>query len=125
MFSAWHDDTGNEDFNDWITFKGLFEYGVSGFDKSSGTYTVQEDGIYIFGLQAKSGSQLAWIQINFYINNVLTYTVVSDSNEKGIGNNLGTTWIETLEKGDKIRLKVDQGTVDDYLLWWGVRIFAN
>ena len=125
MFEAWHDNSRTEDFNDWITFKGLFEYGGSGFDKSSGTYTVQEDGIYIFGLRANSGSELAWTQINFYINNVLKYTVVDDANLKGVENNLGTTWTQTLKKGDKIRLKVDQGTVYSYLAWWGVRIIAK
>ena len=126
LFSAWHmDNSRTEDFNDWITFKGKFEYGVRGFDKSSGTYTVQEDGIYIFGLRANSGSELAWTQINFYINNVLKYTVVDDANLKGVENNLGTTWTQTLKKGDKIRLKVDQGTVYSYLAWWGVRIIAN
>ena len=125
MFEAWHDNSRTEDFNDWITFKGKFEYGVRGFDKSSGTYTVQEDGSYIFGLQAKSGSQLAWTQINFYKNNDLKYTVVDDGNTKDNRNNLGTTWTWALLKGDKIRLKVDHGTVSSYIIWWGVRIFAN
>ena len=123
MFRAWHGK--GKEFNDWITFKGTTDYRGGGFDLSSGTYTVPEDGLYIFGLRAKSGSQLAWTQINFYIDNVLKYTVVDDGNTKDNGNNLGTTWTYTLKKGDKIRLKVDQGTVDDYLLWWGVRIFAN
>ena len=125
MFEAWHDNSRTEDFNDWITFKGLVEYGVSGFDKSSGTYTVQEDGIYIFGLKANSGTKLAWTQINFYINNALQYTVVDDSNKKDIGNNLGTTWTDTLKKGDEIRLKVDHGTVKSYITWWGVRFIAK
>ena len=31
----------------------------------------------------------------------------------------------TLEKGDKIRLKVGLGIVDASLSWWGVRFIAN
>ena len=123
MFRAWHGK--GKEFNDWITFKGTTDYRGGGFDLSSGTYTVPEDGLYIFGLRAKSGSQLAWTQINFYINNVLTYTVVDDANLKGVENNLGTTWTDTLKKGDRIRLKVDHGTVWSNLGWWGVRIIAN
>ena len=123
MFRAWHGK--GKEFNDWITFKGTTDYRGGGFDLSSGTYTVPEDGLYIFGLRAKSGSQLAWTQINFYINNVLTYTVVDDANLKGVENNLGTTWTDTLNKGDRIRLKVDHGTVWSNLGWWGVRIIAN
>ena len=123
MFRAWHGK--GKEFNDWITFKGTTDYRGGGFDLSSGTYTVPEDGLYIFGLRAKSGSQLAWTQINFYINNVLTYTVVDDANLKGVENNLGTTWTDTLKKGDRIRLKVDHGTVWSNLGWWGVRIVAN
>ena len=51
MFSAWM--RRAEDFKDWITgFEVLTEYRGGGFDSSSGTYTVPEDGIYIFGLKA-------------------------------------------------------------------------
>ena len=123
-FRAWSQ--RSEDITDWITgFQGLTDYRGGGFDSSSGTYTVPEDGIYIFGLKATSGSQLAWSQIDFYKNNVLDHTVVIDGNEKDFWNNLGTTWTDTLNKGDKLRLKVSHGTVDGYLHWWGVRIFAN
>ena len=125
MFSAWRG--GGEDIKDWITgFEGLTDYrGGGGFEKSSGTYTVPEDGIYIFGLKAYSGSQLARTQINFYKNNAADIIAVYDGNDKDNFNNLGTTWTDTLKKGDKLRLKVYHGSVRGYLDWWGVRIFAN
>ena len=85
------------DFNDFITFDGLSDFN-GGFDKSSGTYTVPEDGIYIFGLQAKSGSQLASSRIDFYRNNAYVQAVVYEGNEKDYWNNLGTTWTDTLKK---------------------------
>ena len=79
MFSAWM--RRAEDFKDWITgFEVLTEYRGGGFDSSSGTYTVPEDGIYIFGLRAQSGSQLDWSRIDFYRNNAVALTVVSDGN---------------------------------------------
>merc|ERR1711860_161931 len=89
------------------------------------TYTVPEDGIYIFGLKATSGSQLAWTQIDFYKNNALDQTVVTDVNDNDNFNNLGKTWTDTLKKGDEVRLKVGLGSVSGYLAWWGVRIFAD
>ena len=52
-------------------------------------------------------------------------TVVTDVNDKDNFNNLGTTWIDTLKKGDEVRLKVGLGSVSGYLAWWGVRIFAD
>ena len=124
MFSAWM--RRAEDFKDWITgFEVLTEYRGGGFDSSSGTYTVPEDGIYIFGLKAVSGSQFAWSQINFYRNNAVVQSVVTDGNKEDNYNNLGSTWTATLKKGDKLRLKVTSGTVRAWLHWWGVRIFAN
>ena len=51
--------------------------------------------------------------------------MVTEGNAKGNWNNLGTTWIETLKKGDDVCLKVDSGTIDEFFAWWGVRIFAN
>ena len=89
------------------------------------TYTVPEDGIYIFGLKATSGSQLARSLIDFYKNNAFFQAVVYDGNDSDHYNNLGTTWTATLKKGDKLRLKVYHGTVNGYIHWWGVRIFAN
>ena len=124
MFSAWM--RRAEDFKDWITgFEVLTEYRGGGFDSSSGTYTVPEDGIYIFGLKAVSGSQFAWSQINFYRNNAVVQSVVTDGNKEDNYNNLGSTWTATLKKGDKLRLKVTSGTVRAWLHWWGVRMFAN
>ena len=124
MFSAWM--RRAEDFKDWITgFEVLTEYRGGGFDSSSGTYTVPEDGIYIFGLKAVSGSQFGWSQINFYRNNAVVQAVVTDGNKEDNYNNLGSTWTATLKKGDKLRLKVTSGTVRAWLHWWGVRIFAN
>ena len=124
MFSAWM--RRAEDFKDWITgFEVLTEYRGGGFEKSSGTYTVPEDGIYIFGLKARSGSQLARSLIYFYKNNAVVQAVVYDGNKKDNYNNLGSTWTATLKKGDKLRLKVTSGTVRAWLHWWGVRIFAN
>ena len=122
MFRAWRND---EDSKGWITFEGLSEYGGDGFDTSSGTYTVPEDGIYIFGLQARSGNRRTWNRINYYKTNTVAQTVVADGNAKDNWNNLGTTWTDTLKKGDKVCLKVFHGTVDGYLNWWGVRIIAN
>ena len=125
MFRAWSL-RSNEDIKDWITgFQGLTDYRGGGFDSSSGTYTVPEDGIYIFGLKAKSGSQLASSRIDFYRNNAYVQVVVYEGNEKDYWNNLGTTWIDTLKKGDEVRLKVGLGSVNGYLAWWGVRIFAD
>ena len=113
------------DFNGWITsFDGVSVLRGGGFHASSGIYTVPEDGIYIFGLKARSGSQLTRSRIDFYKNNV-AQTVVADGNVKDKYNNLGTTWTDTLKKGDKLRLKVYHGTVNGYIHWWGVRIFAN
>jgi len=124
-FRAFRESFGEDIIKDWITFEKLSELRGGGFDKSSGTYTVPEDGIYIFGLKATSGSQLAWTQIDFYKNNALDQTVVTDVNDKDNFNNLGTTWIDTLKKGDEVRLKVGLGSVNGYLAWWGVRIFAD
>ena len=124
MFSAWM--RRAEDFKDWITgFEVLTEYRGGGFDSSSGTYTVPEDGIYIFGLKAISGSQSTWSRINFYKNNAAVTTVVYDGNREDNYNNLGATWTDTLNKGDKVRLQVRGGTVHGLLSWWGVRIIAN
>ena len=122
MFSAEGYGQGMED---WITFDDLYDYRGGGFDLSSGTYTVPEDGIYLFGLKAKSGSQLDWTQIILSLNDIEAQTVVTDGNEKDYWNNLGTTWTYTLTKGDKLRLKVFRGTVDGIFRWWGVRIIAE
>ena len=65
------------------------------------------------------------LEFYYYINDVVVYTVVTEGNAKGNWNNLGTTWIETLKKGDDVCLKVDSGTIDEFFAWWGVRIFAN
>ena len=116
MFRAWRND---EDSKGWITFEGLSEYGGDGFDTSSGTYTVPEDGIYIFGLQARSGNRRTWNRINYYKTNTVAQTVVTDGNAKDNWNNFGTTWTDTLKKGDKVCLKVFHGTVDGYLNWYG------
>ena len=114
----------------WITFETLYEYRGGGFDTSTGIYEVPKDGFYIFGLRASSGAEqseegeeLYWTEINFYKNNEVYGTVVYDGNVKDHHNNLGTTWVEDLKKGDVIRLKVEEGTVAGYLFWWGFRIF--
>ena len=126
MFAAWiRNNPYHREIKDWITFEALTEYRGGGFDKSSGTYTVPEDGIYIFGLQARSGNRRTWNRINYYKTNTVAQTVVTDGNAKDNWNNLGTTWTDTLKKGDKVCLKVFHGTVDGYLNWWGVRIIAN
>ena len=122
MFSALSERQG---MKDWITFEDMYDYRGGGFDLSSGTYTVPEDGIYLFGLKAKSGSQLDWTQIILSLNDIEAQTVVTDGNEKDYWNNLGTTWTDTLKKGDEVRLKVDKGIVDDYFSWWGFRICAT
>ena len=122
-FDAWKNSGG--DSNGTITFDGVNDCD-GGFDASSGTYTVPEDGIYIFGLRARSGEALAGTQIHFYKNDDVDCSVVSDGNKEDTWNNLGTAWMSTLEKGDKIYLNVDgDGTVDEYLGWYGVRIFAT
>merc|ERR1712062_544625 len=96
-FTAWIGRHG-EDIKNWITgFQGLTDYRGGGFEKSSGTYTVPEDGIYIFGLKAKSGSQLASSRIDFYRNNAYVQAVVYEGNEKDYWNNLGT-WTDSLNK---------------------------
>ena len=110
------------DFNDWFTFDGVSDLRGGGFHASSGIYTVPEDGIYIFGLKAGSGSALGHTRIEYYKNNVYDQRVVFDGNDKDNWNNLGTTWTDTLKKGDQVRLKVIKGTVDKYLAWWGFRI---
>ena len=114
------------DFNGWITFDRVSDLRGGGFHASSGTYTVPEDGIYIFGLRARSGEALAVTQIHFYKNDDVNCTVVTEGNKEDTWNNLGTAWMCTLEKGDKISLNVEgEGTVDEYLGWYGVRIFAT
>ena len=114
------------DFNGWITFDGLSDLRGGSIDKRSGTYTVPEDGIYIFGLRGTSGSKYVLTRINFYKNDAVDLAVVTDGNKEDTWNNLGTAWMSTLEKGDKIYLNVDgEGTVDEYLGWYGVRIFAT
>ena len=115
MFAAWiRNNPYHREIKDWITFEALTEYRGGGFDTSSGTYTVPEDGIYIFGLQAQSSwHEKSWTRIDFYQND-FQFTVVSEGNEKDHWNNLGTTWTDTLKKGDKIRLKVAKGSVDGY-----------
>ena len=123
MFSV---KTGKKGFstNDWLTFYELAEYRGGGFDTSSGTYTVPEDGLYIFGLQATSHLLGKLILINFYKNNADEYLVAFDTSGDSL-NALGTTWTDTLKKGDKIRLKLDLGYLDGCPSWWGVRIIAN
>ena len=111
--------------NKWLAFKELTEYRGGGFDTSSGTYTVPEDGLYIFGLQARSSILDKLTLINFYKNNAEAeeYTVALAMDT---WNALGTTWTDTLKKGDKIRLKLDLGDfLDGCPSWWGVRIIAN
>ena len=111
--------------NKWLAFKELTEYRGGGFDTSSGTYTVPEDGLYIFGLQATSHLLGKLILINFYKNNADEYLVAFDTSGDSL-NALGTTWTDTLKKGDKIRLKLDLGDfLDGCPSWWGVRIIAN
>ena len=123
-FGAWKSSGG--DFNGWITFDGVTELRGGGIHASSGIYTVPEDGIYIFGLRARSGSKLVLTRINFYKNDAVNRTVVTEGNKEDTWNNLGTAWMSTLEKGDKIYLNVDEdGTVGQYLGWYGVRIFAT
>ena len=92
-----------------------------GFDVSTGTFTVPEAGIYLFGLKATSGSGKDWTRINAYRDDIVS-TSITEGNGKDVWNNLSATWITGYSKGSKIRLKVEHNNVDDYILWWGVRI---
>ena len=86
MFAAWiRNNPYHREIKDWITFEALTEYRGGGFDKSSGTYTVPEDGIYIFGLQAKSGSKLVKTQINFLKNNAVEFLRWHQKNDNLFG----------------------------------------
>ena len=121
MFEAFAGE--KDDINDWITFETLFRHWGGGFDLPTGTYTVPESGTYLFGLSARSGKLKKWTKVGIYKNNIERQTIVTEGNEKDYWNNLGTTWILGLNKGDKLRLRVTKGTVDSYLFWWGFLVY--
>ena len=123
MFSA-HCSEQCKDIKSWITFesKWLRQQG-GGFDTHTGTYTVPENGYFIFGLQANTGTESNHTLINMYLNNAVYTTVAYEGTGLGIYNNLGTSWNAQLKKGDVIRLKVESGALASYLYWWGFRIF--
>ena len=122
MFSA-HCGDQCKGIKSWITFNLLRHQQGGGFDIHTGTYTVPENGYFIFGFQANSGTEDNHTMINMYLNNRSYATVAYEGNGMGSYNNLGTSWNAQLKKDDVIRLKVESGDLDSYLYWWGFRIF--
>ena len=73
----------------------------------TGIFTSSQAGNYAFSLAAFSSNK-SIVYINIYKNDIFVFHVV-DGNDKGNGNNLAYYWMDTLQDGDTIKLKVQSG----------------
>ena len=121
IFGAVRNTGGYVDEGSWITFSRVWLNKGVDFDASTGTFTIPESGIYLFGVRATSGNGKAQTKINAYFDDKVLASI-NDGKEEGLWNNLSGTFMGTLLQGSKIRLKVERNNISYYVTWWGVRI---
>ena len=92
--------------NAYITFDSATINTGGVLNTETGTFTSSQAGNYAFSLAAFSSNKDVYIHI--YKNQQFEFHVV-DLNDKGNGNNLAYYWMDTLQRGDTIKLKVGNG----------------
>ena len=93
--------------NAFITFDSAPINTGGDLNTETGTFTSSEAGTYAFSLSAFSSTE-TYVEVGIYKNGQFEFHVF-DANNKGNGNNLAYYWMDTLQDGDTIKLKVNNG----------------
>ena len=108
MFSARQTSKSFTD-QEYITFN-FVDYDIgNGLDKDSGTYTVPEDGTYLFTFKAETHEKLGNV-IEIRLNNVEQEIIFNQDDNNLSYETVSHAWQPTLKKGDNIRFYVRYGT---------------
>ena len=100
--------TSGGDFSGEITYDRADINEGAGFDKQTGKFRAPEGGTYYFTFSGMSGKKKSVINVGVHKEGSVQHLIV-EGNEADYWNNINSSWMMVLAKGEDVYLKVSYG----------------